>query len=243
MAKKIHMVLQGKGGVGKSFIAATLAQYKDDNGNTPTCIDTDPVNATFFGYKALDPKKIEIMEDDDINPRRFDDMVEEIVNAPGDVIIDNGASTFVPMSKYLITNAVPSLFASMGFELIIHTVVTGGQALEDTLVGFASIASQFSSEDTQIIVWLNPYWGPIVADGKGFEKMKAYGNFKDRVTAIIKIPDWKKETFSADLSDMLKSKMTFKEAIDRSDINIMHRQRLTMIRKEIYAQLEGAVVL
>jgi MinD-like ATPase involved in chromosome partitioning or flagellar assembly len=25
---KIHMLLQGKGGVGKSFIASTIAQYK-----------------------------------------------------------------------------------------------------------------------------------------------------------------------------------------------------------------------
>jgi CO dehydrogenase nickel-insertion accessory protein CooC1 len=50
---KIHMVLQGKGGVGKSFIAAMLAQYKARKGQIPLCIDTDPVNATFHGYKAL----------------------------------------------------------------------------------------------------------------------------------------------------------------------------------------------
>lgn len=30
---KIHMVLQGKGGVGKSMIAAMLAQYKAGKGN------------------------------------------------------------------------------------------------------------------------------------------------------------------------------------------------------------------
>jgi anion-transporting ArsA/GET3 family ATPase len=32
---KIHMVLQGKGGVGKSMIAATIAQYKASKGQTP----------------------------------------------------------------------------------------------------------------------------------------------------------------------------------------------------------------
>ncbi|MCZ2328968.1 nucleotide-binding protein [Bartonella sp. F02] len=50
---KVHMILQGKGGVGKSMIAAILAQYKASKKHMPLCIDTDPVNATFEGYKAL----------------------------------------------------------------------------------------------------------------------------------------------------------------------------------------------
>jgi MinD-like ATPase involved in chromosome partitioning or flagellar assembly len=32
---KIHLVLQGKGGVGKSMIAATMAQYKLHQGRRP----------------------------------------------------------------------------------------------------------------------------------------------------------------------------------------------------------------
>jgi MinD-like ATPase involved in chromosome partitioning or flagellar assembly len=32
---KIHMVLQGKGGVGKSFVAAMLAQFKISKGQKP----------------------------------------------------------------------------------------------------------------------------------------------------------------------------------------------------------------
>ena len=35
---KIHMVLQGKGGVGKSMIAATIAQYKLGKGQKPLCM-------------------------------------------------------------------------------------------------------------------------------------------------------------------------------------------------------------
>lgn len=32
---RIHMLLQGKGGVGKSFIASVLAQYKIARGQKP----------------------------------------------------------------------------------------------------------------------------------------------------------------------------------------------------------------
>lgn len=106
---KIHLLLQGKGGVGKSFIAATLAQYRQSKGHMPLCIDTDPVNATFHGYAALDVRRLQIMEDDDINPRSFDALIELMADSTADVIIDNGASAFVPLSHYLISNQVPVL--------------------------------------------------------------------------------------------------------------------------------------
>jgi anion-transporting ArsA/GET3 family ATPase len=35
---KIHITLQGKGGVGKSFISAATAQYKHHKGQAPLCI-------------------------------------------------------------------------------------------------------------------------------------------------------------------------------------------------------------
>ena len=108
------MVLQGKGGVGKSLIAAILAQYNVSKGKQPLCIDTDPVNATFHGFKALNVKRLQIMDGDEINPRHFDSLVELIAPSTVDVIIDNGASSFVPLSHYLISNQVPALLQEMG---------------------------------------------------------------------------------------------------------------------------------
>ena len=125
---KIHMLLQGKGGVGKSFISSAIAQYKHSKGQTPLCIDTDPVNSTFHGYKSLNVRRLDIMEGDEINPRKFDLLIEWLSETEiDDVVIDNGAATFVPLSHYLINNQVPVLLQGMGYELVIHTVVTGGQ--------------------------------------------------------------------------------------------------------------------
>lgn len=133
-----------------------LAQYTRSDGQNPLCVDTDPVNSTFCGYKGLDVKRLHIMEEDEINPRNFDALVDMIADTAEAVIIDNGASSFVPMSHYLISNAVPAVLAELGHELVVHTVVTGGQALLDTVSGFAHITSQFPIETT-FIVWLNPY--------------------------------------------------------------------------------------
>lgn len=239
---KVHIVLQGKGGVGKSVAAAVLAQWKISKGDTPTCIDTDPVNATFHGYAALNVQRLNIMVGDEIDPRSFDSLVEMIAGAHEDVIVDNGASSFVPLSHFLISNQVPALLLGMGHELVIHTVVTGGQAMLDTVSGFAQLASQFPGEAV-FVVWLNPYWGPIEHDGKGFEQMKAYMSNKARVSAIIKVPALKKETYGRDLAEMLQERLTFDEALARSSLTIMTRQRLGIIKRQVYAQLDAATVL
>ena len=239
---KIHIILQGKGGVGKSFIAATLAQYKASKGQKPLCIDTDPVNATFEGYKALGVKRLQIMDGDEINPRNFDALIEMIAHSKDDVIIDNGASSFVQLSHYLITNQVPALLAEMGHELVVHTVITGGQALLDTVNGFSQLASQFPA-NALFVVWLNPYWGPIEHEGKGFEQLKAYTANKARVSAIVKIPVLKEETYGRDLSDMLQARLTFDEALAMPSLTIMTRQRLKIVKGQLFDQLDSATVL
>lgn len=239
---KIHMILQGKGGVGKSFIAAVLAQYKLSKGQRPLCIDTDPVNSTFFGFKGLDVRRLHILDGDEINSRNFDTLVELIAPSKDDVIIDNGASSFVPLSHYLISNQVPALVHEMGHELVVHTVITGSQALLDTVSGFAQLASQFPRE-AWFVVWLNPYWGPIEHEGKGFEQLKAYKDHKDRVSAIVEIPALKQETYGRDLSHMLEQRLTFDEALASDSLTIMTRQRLKIVRGQLYDQVDKAAVL
>ena len=239
---KIHITLQGKGGVGKSFISVTTAQYKYYKGQSPLCIDTDPINATFHGFKALNVEHIQVMSGDEINPRLFDALIEKIAPTTEDVVIDNGASVFVPLSHYLISNQVPSLLQKLGHEVVIHTVITGGQALFDTMNGFAQMVNQFSNE-AQFVVWLNPYWGVIEHEGKLFEQMKVYRDNKDRISALIHIPDLKKETYGHDLSDMLQQKLTFNEILETPEKNIMARQRLKIVRDQLFDQLDSARVI
>ena len=40
----VHLVLNGKGGVGKSLVATWLAEFLISRGRSVRCIDGDPVN-------------------------------------------------------------------------------------------------------------------------------------------------------------------------------------------------------
>jgi hypothetical protein len=239
----IHMVLQGKGGVGKSFVAALMAQFLQDRGHEPVCIDTDPVNATFAGYAALRVHRIELMEGGrDINPRCFDRLIERISAAKTDahVIIDNGASSFLPLADYLLSYDVPALLAELGHELCLHSVVTGGQAQDDTLQGLLSLLEHFAAK---VFVWLNPFCGPIEKDGKRFADLQIYRDYKHRLAAVVEIPEFNPKTTGHDLSELLKSKRPFREALEDPSVLLMTRQRLRMVQRALYGRLDEASLL
>src|SRR5271154_6139214 len=89
----VHIVLQAKGGVGKSFVAAILAQYF--SGPRPVrCYDTDPGNATLAQYKALAAEHIgDLIQGGVINQKRFDPLIEKLLKGEGVSIVDTGSST------------------------------------------------------------------------------------------------------------------------------------------------------
>ncbi|HFC0586335.1 TPA: hypothetical protein ACFB2B_002262 [Neisseria gonorrhoeae] len=58
----IHISLQAKGGVGKSFLALMLSMFYRHIERPVKIFDTDPANATLFGFPALEAEKFEIMK-------------------------------------------------------------------------------------------------------------------------------------------------------------------------------------
>ncbi len=237
---KIHFVLQGKGGVGKSYVASLLAQHYLDNDIKPQCFDTDPVNRTFASYKAFNAQTLDLLNEGNIDPRQFDGFVDALISAPDDavVVIDNGASTFIPLCAYLEENDVIGYLVNRGHSVMFHSIVTGGQALIDTMNGLEALLVNFPN--IPVTVWLNEYFGKVAMNGTHFEQTRLFNNPKYNIHGMITISERRKETFGYDLEQMLKHRMTFKEAISSDSGTIMSRQRLGMVRKDMNEQITQA---
>ena len=106
----------------------------------------------------------------------------------------------------------------------------------DTVEGLVKTISIFP-EETKFVVWLNPYWGPIEKDGKEFSEFKAYTNNAHRISAVIEIPEFQQQTFGRNLREMMESNLTFQEALKAPELPIVTRQRLTMMRRDIYKRV------
>jgi hypothetical protein len=240
--KRVHFVLQGKGGVGKTYVASLLAQYHQEHDRDVVCIDTDPVNATFAGYKAFNVNRLELMEGNELNPRKFDQMMKQLVEEDSNFVIDNGAASFLPLSNYILENDVINMLTEAGKEVYVHTLITGSQGLRDTLTGFSKLAEHLP-ESAQLIVWLNEYFGQIVSeDGKQFEEMKVYTKHKSRISGLIRIPRQTATTFGQDVEMMLAHRATFAEVKESPVFELMAKQRLTMVKRNLFDQMEAVAV-
>lgn len=241
----INLTLQGKGGVGKSFVASLLAQYYA--GKSLACYDTDPVNQTFAGYRAFGVETIRLGDrPDEINPRFFDQLVERVMAAPEDgvVVIDNGASTFLPLLGYMVEAQALEMIAAAGHQVRLHTVVTGGQAFADTLQGLHQVLRYLPT--LPVVVWLNEYFGRVETRTEAgevltFEESGLYKKNAARFAAIVRLPEVRKETFGHDIEQMMRARLSFDEAVAADkEFSLMTRQRLQMTWRTIHAAMSQA---
>lgn len=238
----IHFVLQGKGGVGKSLVSSILCQFLAEKNFSVSGVDTDPVNSTLTSYKKIPVTTLNIMSGDDIDSRKFDELMEILLgdNNNDHIIVDNGAATFIPFCSYLKENDAFALINDAGHSVFLHTLVTGGQAIDDTLSGLSTLINEFSS--IPIIVWLNRYFGDIVIDGKSFDQFKVYKDNTDKIHSVIEIPIKKQATYGKDLEGLFSRKETFAEAI-YSEQPVMVRQRLKTFWTEMSNEIEKARIV
>ncbi len=235
---EIHFSLQGKGGVGKSLAASLLAQYFRHRRSVPVrCIDTDPVNQTFSQYRELGADRMELLRDGSVDQRAFDGLMENLLTQPGTFIVDNGASTFIPLWNYMLENNAMAMLRDSRRKLYVHCVITGGQALADTLSGFARLAQ--TSEEQNIVLWINEYFGRIEREGRQLHEMPVYAENAGRVLGSVVIPRRNQDTFGRDIEDVITRKLTLQEAIESAGFPIMMRQRLKVMQRELFDQLDG----
>lgn len=163
--------------------------------------------------------------------------MERLLTEDGTFVIDNGASTFIPLWSYIVENQVIDVLRQAGKRLYVHTVITGGQALLDTVNGFRSLAQ--STTDRNIIVWINEYFGRVERDGKTFPDMAAYTENSDKVLGSIQIPKRNADTFGRDIEEVISRKLTFEEAITKGAFSIMTKQRLKVVQRDLFEQLDA----
>jgi hypothetical protein len=237
----IHLMLQGKGGVGKSLIASVLAQYFREHGRDVRCVDTDPVNRTLAQYGALGADRLNLRDEHNrIDQRSFDTLMERFLTEDGATfVVDSGASTFLPLWHYLLENDALDYLRQQGRRVYVHTVISGGQALIDTLNGFSELAQ--TTQERNIVVWVNEYFGRVEADGKKFSEMAAYRDNAGKVCGAVIFTKRNQDTFGRDVEDMISAKLTFQEAITTARLPIMAKQRLKLVKTDLFEQLDGVV--
>ncbi|EFG2299519.1 conjugal transfer protein TraL, partial [Escherichia coli] len=211
MKNSINFILQGKGGVGKSFATAILAQYFIDENHMDNIVvgDTDPVNTTTVKVKRLNADLIQITENSKVIQSKFDPMFESMLtNSQNTFVIDNGASTFLPLIQYFNDNCVMDMFEDVEQDVYIHTVIVGGQALADTLQGFEELKELVKGSKVKLIVWINEFQGIPALENIPLIETKFIEKNKDVIAGVVVIQDRKSDAFASDIKELTEKSLT-----------------------------------
>jgi len=230
----VHIVMMGKGGVGKSMSASLLAQCLLKMGRNLFCADTDPTNMTFSHYKALNVQHFNISDEQlRVDTRKFDDLITKIASFEGDCVVDTGASSFLPLMNYLHENKMIDLLESTGRRVVLHTPLVGGQAIDETIRGLQTILEFFSAP---VVVWVNEYFGNVQKDGVSFKETSLYKDAKKRLLGVVFLQELNPDTSGQDVANMTKKYLTFDEVLDSPETDLPTRHRLGIVRKSIFDQ-------
>jgi CobQ/CobB/MinD/ParA nucleotide binding domain len=235
----VHAVLAPKGGCGKTYVASLIAQALQEKDEPVICFDTDRENASLRDIPALnaEPVNLFLPNSDEIDIDAMDGMTERMLGEDSHFVLDNGATSFAPLSRYLVQDGIADVIAEAGKKLTVHIIVAGGQELVQTIRGFDSVASQFPPI-VDLVLWLNEHHGGVDgANGASFEDTPVYQKHRSRILAVIRLARQHPATFGANLSDMLTRGMTFAEADKSSEFYVIAKQRLRQIWRPIRDQI------
>ncbi len=233
----IHLVLQGKGGIGKSVIASWLAEFLVSRGQPVRCIDGDPVNRSLSQYKALPVEKLDLLSQEGLVMRaRYDGLIGRFLTDEAVFVVDSGATAFLPFWTYIVESDVISILRGAGRRVYVHIPISGGEMLNDTLLGFKTLAE--TAAEKSLVVWINEYFGPVVRDGKNFDQMQVYLDNCEKVLTSIGIRQRPADTFGENIRRMRENKLTFQDATRAAEFYLVGKCRLQIVQHELFDQLE-----
>jgi len=233
----VHFILQGKGGIGNSVVASWLAEFLIERGQPVRCIDGDPVNRSLSQHKAFPVEKLDLVNQDGVLQRtRYDAIVERFASDNAVFVVDNGATVFLPLWTYIVETDMFSVLRQAGRQVYVHVPISGGEMLNDTLLGFKTLAE--SAPERNLVLWVNEYFGQVARDGKTFNQMQVYLDNQDKVLTSVGIPRRSADTYGETVRTMREKKLTFAEAIASPEFMLVQKSRLHIVRRELFEQLE-----
>lgn len=237
--KQVHLLVQGKGGAGKTTTAIVISQYLISKySGDINLFDIDPVNRTFSRYKALNVEVLNIVNTDSvIDHSKFDDLVEYLIYKDGIAVVDSGSTTFQPLMQYIKSNGVIEILREHGVGVVFHIPLQSGGGLSDTLEGLHTILETFT---VPVVVWLNQNLGEI----KDFKNSKLYEQYADRILGVCEIIK-RKDLFESDIKRMFENHLTLEEIKQTTDPRwrLMSKQRINTFYCEIFKQLDEMQLL
>jgi PHD/YefM family antitoxin component YafN of YafNO toxin-antitoxin module len=210
--KEFHCILQTKGGIGKSVAAAWLSQYLLDQGRAVLTIECDQSNRTLSRYERLQTERLDLLDkDEQIDRRRFDALMERLVEDHEPILVMDNGQASFVPLTRYLVECDALSLLRQAGRRSFVHCVVTGGQLGPSTLSGLEQILSALSESAEIVVWRN-----------------------------VHLDRWSKP-FEDDVQEMLQSFLTFEEALQSPDLGLMSRQRLAMVQRRVFGELQYAL--
>lgn len=246
--RRLHIVIGGKGGSGKSCAAANLGGYLKAKGSTLLCLDLDPINSTFAKWKGLDVQCVDVLNHarTRVDNAKVEALFATVIESASfsEVIMDMGNTAFLSLIQYFKEIDALEIFKVSDVEVLFHVPLTGGQSAKETLDDWLKV-QEIVKHDAKMVAWANEFIGGpvgITVDGE-WKPISAYPMVTVPTTVgIVTVKDraHESDTMKADNARMVEECKLIEEIKNDANWSLFSRSRVGAIVKEIRDQLESA---
>lgn len=221
MTKRLVIVLNGKGGVGKSFFATNFVQYLKDRQQPYQAIDTDNENSTLKRYH----RETDFVDLND--PRGLDTLFAAVEVSPLVVMDGRAASTDLILGYFAEVSAF-ELLDGMNVRLTLAIPINH----EADSVTQAKLISDVLGNRCQYLVVKNQAHSEHFAI---YEKSRTRSRLIDELHAgemvMPRLYDWL-------VAALNQHNLTVTDALKHDAFNLVDRQRLKNWQRNFFAQVD-----
>ena len=224
--KRLDLILNGKGGVGKSFFAVNFVQYLMDKGITHTAIDSDNENSTLKRFHP-DTRFLDLAE------RRGLDGIFSALEKSNLVVMDCRAASTDLFIDFFNVIDVSTVLSAMGAAL---TFIMPVNHESDSVDQVQRLADQFGKKCSYVVVRNAAHSESFEL----FETSEVRAQLKDKLggreIAMTQLQDWL-------VVAMNQENLTVTAAAKHPAFGLLDRQRLQTWQRKLYTEIESAADL
>jgi cellulose biosynthesis protein BcsQ len=224
--KRLDLILNGKGGVGKSFFAVNFVQFLKDKGIAHIAIDSDNENSTL---KRFHPDTQFL----DLDHRRAFDGIFGALEKANLVVMDCRAASTDLFIDYFAEIDLPAVLSALGTAL---TLVMPVNHESDSVDQIQRLADQFGKQCSYVVVRNAAHSDSFAL----FESSEMRAQLKDKLggreIAMTRLQDWLVETLNGE-------NLTITAATKHPAFSLLDRQRLQTWQRKLYTEIESVAGL
>jgi len=221
--KRLDLILNGKGGVGKSFFAVNFVQFLKDKGIAHVAIDSDNENSTL---KRFHPDTRFL----DLDNRRELDGIFSALEQTNLVVMDCRAASTDLFIDYFAEINLPDVLDALETTL---TLVMPVNHEADSVDQIQRLTDQFGKECSYVVIRNAAHSDSFALFESSETRTQLADKLGGREIAMSRMQDWLVEALNAE-------NLTISAAATHPGFSLLDRQRLQTWQRKLYAEIEFA---